>query len=263
MTRPGLRLYVSRASLSGCLIAAVVCGGAFLATAEPSTLSLKVIRTFPESVDVQQGIATDGEHIFVQSTKVLAKYDGAGRLIQKSAEREWHHGGIAYHDGHIYAAVSECSRAGTEKHWIVVYDAESLEEVAIHDMSAYFTVCAGGIAYHDGHFYVAESYYDDDHRDYIVEFDEDFQLVAKHRVEFKSPYGIQGLAYLPSVDRFILNSHGKAFYLIDTDFDSESIEYGSAPFALQDVAHFDGGTFVVNDRAGRRVVLTELARDSI
>ncbi len=237
---------------------ALAAGGSESDSSATSSLVLTISHTFPEAVPGQQGIATDGTHVYVQSTSVLAKYGIEGTLLKKTEELEWHHGGIAYHEGHIYAAVSACPREGTDKHWVFVYNAETLAKTATYDIAEYFKVCAGGIAYFDGHFYVAESYYDNDHADYIVQFDREFKFVAAFKIDFKCPYGIQGLAYLPERDKFMVNSHGKAFYLIGTDFDNATLELGEAPFALQDVAFLKGTTIVLNDRPGRRIAFAEL-----
>jgi hypothetical protein len=241
------------------LISVVSRAGEETPVASTSVQALTITRSFPEVVSGQQGIATDGTHVYVQSTSLLAMYDNSGLLLKQSKKRTWHHGGIACHAGRIYAAASECCKEGSEKHWIVEYDAETLEEIARHDVGAHFTVCAGGIAYFEDHFYVAESYYDDNHADYIVQFDKNFQFVAAFTIDFKSPFGIQGLAYLPEEDKFMVNSHGKPFYLIDVNFDSATLEPGEAPFALQDIAHLKGTAFVLNDRPGRRIVFAELS----
>ncbi|MBN1343979.1 MAG: hypothetical protein JXQ73_14945 [Phycisphaerae bacterium] len=222
-------------------------------------LKLEILRSFPETVGGQQGIATDGKHVYVQATLYLSKYDMTGKLLAKSAKARWHHGGICHHDGKIYAAVSECAKAGTRKHWVFVYDAKTLERLAEHDVGAKFEVCAGGIAYYDGHFYVAESYWDNDHDDYVVQFDAEFKPVRSFKIGFKCPYGIQGLDYLPSTKRFVVNSHGKDFYLIDPSLDSKTIQPGRAPFELQDVAYLNPTTVVVNDRDGKRVVFARIA----
>ncbi|MFC1738557.1 right-handed parallel beta-helix repeat-containing protein [Planctomycetota bacterium] len=127
---------------------------------------------------------------------------------------------------------------------------------------------AGGMEYFDGHFYVAESYFDYDHFDYIVKFDENFNYVDSYRIDFKSSYGIQGLAYLPSLDMFQVNSHGNEFYLIDTDFNSSTIQHGLTfsgefPHGLQDVAYLDENTILLNAN-GREddlnIVFAELIR---
>lgn len=221
-------------------------------------LKLTVIKSFPETGGGQQGIATDGEHVFVQSTFVLFKYDLKGKLLARSEKRRWHHGGITCHDGKIYAAVSECAKEGTRKHWVYVYDAKTLEKLAEHDVGDKFEVCAGGIAYFDHHFYVAESYFDNEHDDYVVRYDADFNFVRSYRVKFKCSYGIQGLDYLPSIRKFVVNSHGREFYLIGPDFDSRTLEPGRAPFALQDAAYLNPSTLLINDRSGKRVVFARI-----
>jgi len=234
--------------------------GAATELSKMQPLKLTVVKAFPEVGGGQQGIATDGEHVYVQSTHLLVKYDLDGNVLAKGAELRWHHGGITYHDGKIYAAVSECCRQGTDKHWVCVYDAETLEQVAGHDVGKFFGVCTGGIAYLDGHFYVAESYFDNDHDDFVVKFDADFNFVQSFRIDFKCPYGIQGLDYVPSINKFLVNSHAREFYLIDPDLDSASIEPRLAPFELQDVACLDASTFLFNDRSGKKVAFVRLDR---
>lgn len=227
-------------------------------TAAMDKATLTVVRSFPETSGVQQGIATDGTYVYVQSTSLLVKYDLEGREVARSGKLELHHGGITYHEGRIYATASECCKQGTRVHWVYVYDAETLGKVAEHDIGEHFTVCAGGIAYYDGHFYVAESYFDNDHGDYVVQFDPEFKVVATYHVDFNCPFGIQGLDYLPSRHQFMVNSHGRAFYFIDPNFDNATIVPGTAPFALQDVASLDAATILLNDRDGKRVVFASV-----
>jgi len=221
-------------------------------------LKLTPSKSFPVVEPGQQGIATDGKHVYVQCTTVLLKYDLKGKLLAKSDKRRWHHGGIAHHEGRIYAAVSQCAKTKTRNHWVGVYDPRDLEQLAMHDVGDRFEICAGGIACHDGRFYVAESYYDNDHDDYLVVFDDKFKAIRPHRIAFKCPYGIQGLDYLPALGKFMVNSHGREYYLIDPSFDVGTLQLGRAPFALQDVAYLEGSTVLLNDRAGKRVVFARI-----
>jgi len=225
-----------------------------------AALKLTVRKFFAAPGGAQQGIATDGTHVFVQSTFVLVKYDMTGAELARTSKLEWHHGGITYHDGKVYAAASECCKKGTKVHLVCVYDAETLEKVAEHDIGEHFTVCAGGIAYYDGHFYVAESYFDDEHNDYIVEFDPAFNRVASYTLDFKCPYGIQGLDYIPQLKKFMVNSHGREFYLVDTSLDSGTVEPGLAPFNLQDVAYLNPATLLLNQRDSREVAFVSLGK---
>jgi hypothetical protein len=221
-------------------------------------LSLAVGEGFPEPIGGQQGIATDGVHIYVQETSLLVKYDLKGKEVARSDKRRSHHGGICYLEGKIYAAVSKCVKETNHQHWVKVYDATTLKEIAEFDIGEHFDCCAGGIAYYKDHFYVAESYFDNDHRDLIVKFDNDFNLVERYRVDFKCSYGIQGLEYIPPLGMFMVNSHDRAFYLINTNFEDDSLVAGSAPFRLQDVAYFKDGRFVLNKRAAKKVLFAEV-----
>ncbi len=204
--------------------------------------------------DGQQGIATDGKFLYVQLTQQLLKYDLRGTLIRKSAKFELHHGGITVVGKKVFVAVSKCERTGTKRHFVHEYDTGTLEFVAKHEVGTHFSVCAGGIAHRKGRFFVAESFFDDDHSDRIVEFDKSFQLVTVHEVSFRSPYGIQGLEYLPETDEFQVHSHGRDFYRINARFESESIVKGRAEFDLQDLARLDAETLVVNRRDAKKLI---------
>ncbi|MCH2181745.1 MAG: hypothetical protein MK108_07055 [Mariniblastus sp.] len=217
------------------------------------------------SDDGQQGIGTDGQFLFVQNSQQLLKYDLAGNLVQAGPKLRLHHGGIVCLQGKIYVAVSGCDAAGTDEHYVHVYDGRSLNLLEKHDIGSHFTVCAGGIAYRQGRFFVAESFFDNDHLDRIVEFDASFQPLQVHTVNFKSPYGIQGLEYLPATDQFQVHSHGRDFYRINASFQHDSRVEGRAEFDLQDVARLDAQTLLVNQRQAETVLFIELQmpRDSL
>lgn len=215
-------------------------------TAKEIKLKIKKSLKMPQA----QSIATDGKYIYTIPGG-LVKYDMNGNELSRGNADDRHFGGFTYLDGKLYCAVSECTEKGTDKHSVVVFSTESMEIIAEHDIGDYFGICAGGMEYFDGCFYVAESYFDNDHFDYIARFDKKFNYVDSYRVDFKSPYGIQGLAYLPSLDMFQVNSHGNEFYLIDTDFNSSTIWPGLTsteefPHGLQDVAYFDENTILLN-----------------
>ena len=46
--------------------------------------------------DGQQGVATDGQFIYVQNSQQLFKYDLHGKMVMAGPERKLHHGGIVY-----------------------------------------------------------------------------------------------------------------------------------------------------------------------
>ena len=210
------------------------------------------------SDDGQQGIATDGVHLFVQNTQQLFKYDLSGKLLVTGPKRKLHHGGITHVAGKLYCAVSGCEPAGSPIHQINVYDSESLKLLATHDVRQHFTVCAGGIAWHRKHFFVAESYFDDDHEDRIVQFDATFKHVKTHTVAVRSPAGIQGLEYLPESNQFQVHSHAGDFYRINAHFDNTSVIPGKSDFALQDLARLTAETILVNHRAAASVLFVKV-----
>jgi len=107
---------------------------------------------------------------------------------------------------------------------------------------------------------VAESFFDDEHLDKIVEFYASFQHIKDYRIELKSPYGIQGLEYLPGTDQFQIHSHGKVFYRINGRFESHSMISGQANFELQDLARLDAKTLVVNNRQAQTLEFIKIAR---
>ena len=229
--------------------------------AEPLGFQVKRQLHLP-SDDGQQGIGTDGKFLFVQNTQQLFKYDLDGELIKAGPKLRLHHGGIVCVNGKIYVAVSGCEPAGTNQHLVHVYDAQSLALLEKHEIGEHFTVCAGGIAYRKGRFFVAESFFDNDHFDRIVEFDSQFKHGTHHTVKFKSPYGIQGLEYLPATDQFHVHSHGRDFYRIDASFQNDSLIAGKADFDLQDVTRLDAKTLVVNHRADESLLLIKLEMPS-
>lgn len=226
---------------------------------DEDALRFEVIRKIPIPAEsVQQGIGTDGEFLYLQTTNRLVKYDLAGERAAIGEKLSYHHGGITVHDGKIYCAVSECKKVGTKRHWIKIYDCESLKLLASHDVGQHFTVCAGGIAHRDGHFFVAESFFDDDHDDRIVEFDASFRHLRSHQIKFRSPYGIQGLEYLPATDQFQIQSHGRRFYRIDSDFESASLRLGEADIELQDLALMPGENLLINHRKGKALLVVRV-----
>ena len=198
-----------------------------------------------------QGVATDGEYVYTAVTHNIFKYDMEGNWLADSSYVDWHIGGITYHDGYIYAVVSECSSSGTTKHWVYKYDT-NLNKVAEYDIGDYFTICVGAIAYYDGHFYVAESYFDNEHYDKIVKFDTSFNYVETIEIPHKCEWGIQGIEYIASKNLFQINCHSRQFYRINTSFDSSTIKIGLSPFTLQDLAYLnDSVSIYVNPSASR------------
>ena len=211
--------------------------------------------------DGQQGVATDGKHLFVQNTQQLFKYDLNGRLLNTSSKQTLHHGGITWVAGKLYCAVSGCEPTGSPIQRVHVYDPETFRLLQHHDISKHFTICAGGIAYRKNHFYLGASFFDNDHTDTIVQFDAQFTHIKTYQVAFRSPFGIQGLEYLPASDQFQIHSHGRDFYRINACFDRQSLLPGQANFELQDVARLDDQTLLINHRNAAKLLFVRVIAD--
>ncbi|MBB73123.1 MAG: hypothetical protein CMJ75_01275 [Planctomycetaceae bacterium] len=231
-----------------------------LSAAQPAEqLRMKQIRSLSiPTDDGQQGIATDGKYLYVQNTQQLFKYDLNGALLKTGSRQKYHHGGITWVAGRLYCAVSGCEPTGSPIQRVHVYDPRTFQLLQQHDVSTHFAICAGGIAYRRNHFYLAASYFDDDHPDTIVQFDAHFKHVKTHRVAFRSPFGIQGLEYLPDTDQFQIHSHGRDFYRINPRFDLQSLVRGQADFELQDLARFDKQTLLVNHRDAAKLLFVRI-----
>ena len=217
-------------------------------------LQYKLVRALSiPAADGQQGIATDGKSLYVQNTQQLFKYDLDGKLLRSGPKLKLHHGGITWVEGKLYCAVSGCEPNGSPIQRVHVYDPETFQFRQSHDVSKHFTICAGGIAYRRNHFYLAASYFDNDHPDTIVQLDTHFKHVKTYRVAFHSPFGIQGLEYLPASDQFQIHSHGHDFYRINARFENQSLLRGKADFDLQDLARLDPQTLLINHRAAEQL----------
>ncbi len=225
-------------------------------------LRLQHIRSLSiPSDDGQQGVATDGKYLYVQNTQQLFQYNLNGKLLHASSRLTLHHGGIAWVAGKLYCAVSGCEPTGSPVQRVHVYDPQTFQLLQQHDVSRHFSICAGGIAYRRNHFYVAASFFDNDHMDTIVQFTAHFNHVKTYQVPIRSPFGIQGLEYLPDSDQFQIHSHGKDFYRINARFDQASLVRGKAAFDLQDLTRLDNQTLLINHRDAAKLVFVRVLTD--
>jgi hypothetical protein len=201
----------------------------------------------------QEGLSTDGTYLYVSSNSNIYKYSLDGTLIATSATIVGHIGGSEFYNGYLYVAQSVCPSTGTTaNHHVYKYDT-NLQLVAQYDIGADFTICAGAIAHYNGNFYVAESFWDNTHNDRIVKYDESFNKVATITLSHQCPNGIQGIAYIPPLNKFRILCHSTDYIDVDTDFSNASIQAGIAPFTLQDLAYSSGNTVLYNDRSGNSV----------
>jgi len=146
-----------------------------------------------------QGICLDQSgDIYWSFTTWLVKTDSAGKLIKKVPAVN-HHGDCCYEDGRVYVAVNLGKfndPAGNADSWVYVYDAETLEELARHEVQQ-VKYGAGGIASHNGRFIVVGGLPDSFKENYLYEFDRDFKFVKKHVLSSGHTHlGIQGATYI-------------------------------------------------------------------
>ena len=207
--------------------------------------------SFLVAISSQQGITTDGTYLYITDNNKLYKYTIAGVYIDESEPETLHMGGLCYHDGLLYVAQSECLTTPSVNQFITVFNTD-LEKINSVDVSEYFSICCGAICNYDGHFYMAESFWDSENYDRIVEFDESLNFVELHTTSVKSTLGIQGIEYIPWLGKFLITSHGKNAYYIDTDFSDDSIQTVSFVFNLQDVCAYNG-TLYMNNRDAQTV----------
>ena len=207
--------------------------------------------TIPVSAvgSVQEGVTTDGTYLYVSSRTNIYKYAFDGTLLATSAPVSDHIGGIEYYNGTIYAVQSLCPSTGTtSNHHVYKYDTNLQKSTDEYDIGADFTICAGAIAHYNDHIYVAESYYDNTHNDRIVEYDNAFNLVSIHTLTYQCIGGIQGIKYISPIDKLRVLCHSTDYYDVDTSFTNGSVQTGTAPFQLQDLAYVSGSTILYNNR---------------
>ena len=145
-----------------------------------------------------QGVCTDeAEAIFWSFTTELVKTDRQGRVLRKIPVAN-HHGDLCFSEGKVFVAVNLGrfnDPEGNADSWIYVYDAESLEELAKHEVQEVFHG-AGGIGVRDGHFFVVGGLPDGVEQNYVYEYDEAFRFVKKHIIESEwTRLGIQTAAW--------------------------------------------------------------------
>lgn len=171
-----------------------------------------------------QGVCADDEGgIFWSFTTELVKTDKLGK-VQKKIPVVNHHGDLCFHDGKVYVAVNLGrfnDPKGNADSWIYVYDAETLDELAKHEVQEVFHG-AGGMDQKGGHFFVVGGLPDGVEENYVYEYDGDFRLVKKHVIESKWTHlGIQSAAWHDEAWWF--GCYGAPKILLKTDADFQML----------------------------------------
>lgn len=185
-----------------------------------------------------QGIATDeAGHIYWSFTVDLVKTDATGKVLH-AIEVVSHHGDLTYHDGKVYVATNLGKfneEPGQEDSWVYIYEAESLEFIEKKPVPE-LVHGAGGMGYHDGHFFVVGGLPHHYTENYVYEYTMDFVFVKRHTVDSgHTNLGIQTTCYLDGSwwfgcyekERGLLQSD-EAFNYLDRYDPSHA--YGIAPW---------------------------------
>ena len=141
-----------------------------------------------------QGLATDGKSIYWVFSRDIVKTDFTGRVLAKRSMPH-HSGDPCWHDGKLYVPVcgSGFNRkpkpGAVSKNRVCVFDAE-LKPLAEHPIPE-LEYGAGGMAVHDGRFFIVGGRPKELPGNTVYEYDAEFKLVRRHELEFDSLKGIQ------------------------------------------------------------------------
>lgn len=145
-----------------------------------------------------QGVCTNNrDAIYWSFTTVLVKTDSEGK-VQKQIDVASHHGDLCFHEGKLYVAVNLGQfnlPAGKADSWIYVYDADTLAELARHEVQD-VVHGAGGIAHHAGKFWVVGGLPIGSKENYVYEYDEQLAFQQRHVLDSGYTFlGIQTAAF--------------------------------------------------------------------
>src|SRR5690606_36973736 len=105
--------------------------------------------------------------------------------------------------------------AGNANSWVYVYDAQSLEELARHEIQQ-AVYGAGGIGVRNGHFFVVGGLPAAIEENYVYEYDGDFECLKRHSIASgETLMGIQSAPF--AHDGWWFGCYGKPQVLFVTD----------------------------------------------
>ena len=166
-----------------------------------------------------QGIATDESgNIYWSWTTFLVKTDATGTLLAK-VPVPTHYGDLTWHGGKVYVAVNFGQfnkEPGKANSWVCVHDAETL---ALLSSNAVPEVVhgAGGIEWHNGHFFVVGGLPATHTANYVYEYTESFAFVKRHVIESgQTLLGIQTVCRMRD-GTWWFGCYGKPAVVLKTD----------------------------------------------
>lgn len=172
--------------------------------------------TYPHHL---QGICADRDALYWSFTTTLVKTDLKGTLLTKVPVAN-HHGDLCFHEGKLYVAVNLGKfndPQGQADSWVYVYEAATLKELARHKVQEVFHG-AGGIGICRGHFFVVGGLPDGVEKNFIYEYDSQFQFIKKHAIHSGHTHlGIQTATF--AHDRWWFGCYGTPQILLVADPD--------------------------------------------
>lgn len=154
-----------------------------------------------------QGLATDGRHIYWSFTVTIVKTDLTGKILA-TRDAPSHQGDLCVKDGTVYVAVNRGhfnhrKGAVSEVH---SYDAETLKPLKIWPLKD-MPHGAGGMTWRGERFFIVGGLPPSHNRNYVYEYDKDFNLVKRHILNTGfTLMGIQTAAYEDG--RFLFGIYG-------------------------------------------------------
>lgn len=164
-----------------------------------------------------QGVCADETAIYWSFTTTLVKTDRQGKVL-KSIPVGNHHGDLCEQEGRLYVAVNFGKfndPQGNADSWVFVYRSDDLKELSRHK-TPQVTYGAGGVAFHDGRFFVVGGLPSSFEENYVYEYDAKFQFTKKHVIDSGHTHlGIQTATFADG--KFWFGCYGDPKILLVTD----------------------------------------------
>lgn len=166
-----------------------------------------------------QGIAVDDAgNIYWSFTTWLVKTDDQGAVLEK-VDVPWHYGDLTWHAGKVYAAVNLGKfnqEPGQAQSWVYVHDDRNLELISKHAVSE-VVHGAGGMEWHNGHFFVVGGLPATHTANYVYEYTETFAFVKRHVIDSgQTLMGVQTVCR-GSDGTWLFGCYGKPAVTLRTD----------------------------------------------
>ena len=164
-----------------------------------------------------QGLATDGKSIYWSFSNYVVRTDLKGGLLAK-AKVPFHGGDPCWHGERLYVPVGcdfnrERPKGKKSNEWIYEFDS-TLKLVKKHRLVD-FRYGAGGIAAHNGHFFVVGGRPPQMPGNAVWEYNSRFKPIRRHSVAFDSEMGIQTINR--AFGRWYLGCYGTGGFAIVAD----------------------------------------------